>query len=374
MRDDDDVLRELERLGLPADAPQRPPLRVLSLADLRAMPPRSYLWKGLIAPAEMSVWWGQPKAGKTFLVTYAAFSLAQGRRIFGRHVRACDVLYCACEGTSGIAGRLRALEMHHGDAPRLHVIAQPLDLLRPDADLSALITAIQEHGADVVVLDTLNRIMAGADENSSADMGTLIRHLDQLRQQTGAHVALIHHGTKTQGNGPRGHSSLLGAADLVVEVRAEGGQRSAIVTHAKDDPAGAVLPFTLRVVELDTDADGDAITTCVAVESDAGTATTSKPKLRPTAERALAILSDVIAGPAGAPLPQRDGFPDGLRGASEAAWWRECESRRLSAADTPKDRNRVRREAVRDLQAAGLVAARDGWWWITRPTEDSAWP
>lgn len=265
----------------------RPPMmfgkvRVHSMADIGDAAPRGYVVKGLMSPGEMSVWWGPPKCGKSFLLLHIAYAIAQGRTVFGRRVKACPVLYVAAEGEAGLAGRLRAIRDAMGPAPLLHLIAQPVDLFRKDGDLESVKAAAMDKriGARVIFLDTLARVMAGGDENAPQDMGALITNIGVLRSCTSAHVAVVHHGTKNPNGGtPRGHGSLIGAADLVVEVaKGVNGTRSATVTAAKDDPDGAAMAFALGVVDMGTDADGDPITTCIVHEADATPIGTQKPK------------------------------------------------------------------------------------------------
>ena len=341
-------------------------LRVLSMDDVTTAEPRDYLLKGLISPAEMSVWWGAPKCGKSFLMLHVAYAIAQGRGVFGRRVKPCSVLYVAAEGEAGLAGRLRAIRDEFGLAPRFHLIAQPVDLLHPNGDLDSVSQAAQHPrvNARLIVLDTLARMLAGGDENGPEDMGRFIANVGALRQCTKAHVAVIHHGTKsTNGSTPRGHGSLIGAADLVIEIAKAGdSSRTATVTAAKDDPDGAVMGFSLHVIELGTDQDGDPITTCMVDE--AISATTTGPRLSKRDGRAKQILADLIVAE-GKPLPV--GCPDGLLGVPEVRWREECESRRLSTAEQQDSRTTAFRRAYESLLASAIAATRDGTVWLTRP-------
>ena len=127
------------------------------------------------------------------------------------------------------------------------------------------------------------------------------------------------------------------------------------------------MGFRLKVVELGEDSDGDMLTTCIAEEVERDAPGRSGPKLSPSAKTALTILADVILGPHGGDLPARDGFPPGMQGVREEHFYSECETQRLSSADDRKDRDRVRRRAISDLQTKKAIAARDGWWWIVHP-------
>ena len=61
-----------------------------------------------MAPAEISLWVGLPKCGKSFLLLYIAYMLSLGLDVFERRVKQTKVLYVAAEGAgaaSPIASR-----------------------------------------------------------------------------------------------------------------------------------------------------------------------------------------------------------------------------------------------------------------------------
>jgi hypothetical protein len=340
-------------------------LRVLTVADALAAPARSYLLRGLIAPAEMSLWWGAPKCGKSFLLLRLAYGLALGAGMWERVAKPCSVLYVAAEGEGGFAARLIALRDTLGDAgDGFRYIAQRTMVGPPADDLEDVIAAALDMGAGVIVLDTLARTFGEGDENSARDMGGFVASVDRLRAETGAHVAVIHHGTK-EGGSSRGSGALLGAADLIVKVTKDvgGGPNLATVEAAKDEADGAALAFRLRVVELAPGPDGTTRTTCVAEEA-AGSGRRAKPLPR-VARDALRYLADLILTE-GVPLPAGPLFPLGIKGVPEARWREECETRRLSMAEAQKDRAHVFRGAAQQLREAGMVAMRDGLVWQAR--------
>ena len=162
-------------------------LLVLRMDDIDTAKARSYLLKGLISPGEISIWVGPPKCGKSFLLLYVTYMLSLGRSVFGRRVKPTVALYVAAEGESGIANRLRALLGRYGKSKNFHWIAQPADLLRDGGHKDDLIAAAKAVGAQLIVLDTLSRLMAGGDENSSVDMGQFVANVTDVRLHTGAH-------------------------------------------------------------------------------------------------------------------------------------------------------------------------------------------
>ncbi|MFL1461348.1 AAA family ATPase [Roseococcus sp. DSY-14] len=248
-------------------------LRLLAADDAVVAPPRSYLLKGLMAPRELSVWWGQPKkAAKSFLLLSLAYRLSQGRGMWGLRARPCRVIYAAAEGEAGLAARITALRMELGPAPAFRYIAQRFQVGPPSADLESLKAAILDHRADLIVLDTLARTFGEGNEDATQDMGRFVAAADTIREDCRCHVAIVHHGPKdAEAKAPRGSVALVGAADVVVKVAPSGGEgiRTATVELAKDEADGASYPFRLREVEIGRDEEGDPRVTCIAEEADA---------------------------------------------------------------------------------------------------------
>lgn len=257
-------------------------LTVYTDADVLTATPRDYFLKGIISPKEMSVVYGEPGCGKSFLVLYIGRIIAQGkeRRIaFGRRVHETNVLFMALEGVAGFENRLKAQIQQHSDAPGFGYIAQPVNLFSDDQAKNDTILAAQQWKAGLIIIDTLNRAMVGGSENDPADMGQFIANIDAIRAATNAHILIVHHCGKDSGRGLRGHSSLLGAADVVIEVSKDKdtGLKTAVIEKAKDDSDGHEFSFALDVVELGIDPDGDPITTCTVRELDGyGTAQQTK--------------------------------------------------------------------------------------------------
>jgi hypothetical protein len=289
-------------------------LRVLTIADAASAPPRHYLLHGLVAAGELSMWWGAPKCGKSFLLLRLAYGLALARSMWGRKAKPCRVLYVAAEGEGGFAGRLLALRDALGDAGEaFRFIAQPATIGPPSSDLADAIAAALAMHADLVVLDTLARTFGEGDENAAKDMSGFIAALDRIRAETGAHVAVIHHGTK-EGGSSRGSGALVAAADLVVKVSkgAEGEPSIAKVENAKDDADGAELPFRLRLVDMTPAPDGEARRTCVAEDvepAEPRSAAKAAPKLADGHALLLRSIASLTADNAGELVKPEPGMP-----------------------------------------------------------------
>jgi hypothetical protein len=164
-------------------------------------------------------------------------------------------------------------------------------------DIDAIVDAVNEWGIRFVVIDTLNRAVGGAEENDSSTMGTFITACKDIAQRTGAHVAVVHHSSKAgTDNGPRGHSSLEGAADVVVAINGNAGSVIRQATSRKvKDGVDLSLPFTLEPIKLGIDADGDDIVSMVVSEADAPLI--APRKFSEAQEALLKDIANILAAP-----------------------------------------------------------------------------
>lgn len=222
------------------------------------------LIKGVLDQGAMTILYGESNAGKTFVAMDMAFHIASGRSWGGRKTAKLPVLYIAAEGGQGARKRAAALQAKYGGCPDFYFLLHPINLLRVDADLKPLVDTARAaaadigHGFGLVVVDTLSRAMAGGDENSSTDMGAMVKHLDVLRKALAAHVLAVHHSGKDRARGARGHSLLRAATDTEIEVA----DRVISVTKQRDLDGSFASGFELEVVTLGVDAEGDPVTSC----------------------------------------------------------------------------------------------------------------
>jgi hypothetical protein len=284
--------------------------------------------KGILARVSLVLLYGPSGDGKTFFGIDLAAHVACGRTWRGRRVRQGLVVYIAAEAGSSIlrrfiAWRDRYLSEIREDRIPLAVVTRGANLL--DAcDIEALILELQmiseEAGLPiaVVVHDTLSRSMPGGDENAAADVTRAIAASDRLRDEFGAASIIVHHTGKDPTKGARGHSSLYGAADTVISVA----KRVATIEKSRDGIQGEQFSFNLEVVTLGEDEDGDSITTCIVVPTDATDVPAAAPKaqrLTPDAKIALRALQDEVAAN-GEKLPATSVIPNGVRVIRVEAW------------------------------------------------------
>lgn len=347
-------------------------LRVHSVAEILNAPPRAYLLQGLFAVAEFIVLWGQPKTGKSFLALRLAYGLALGRGMWGRKApHPLRVLYVAAEGAGGMGARLQALREALGDDEgRFAIIAQPAQIGPPGEDAETLREAAKAHAADLVIIDTLARTFGDGNEDAAQDMGGFVVECDAIRHETGAAVVVVHHGAKAEdAKTPRGSGALMGAADLILQVKkgAEGAPSVAIVQAAKDDEDGAEMPFRLEVVTVGEREDGTPIETCIAEEAEVGQGKRNAQSLTGKAGQAVKVLSDTVATE-GKELPREKGFPSasGMYGVTKKRWREECITRGICVSDNPDNARRVAERAMEAAIKAGAVACRGDLVWLVR--------
>jgi RecA-family ATPase len=238
--------------------------RIEFAAEIEPVLERPYLIKGMLDRDAVSILFGDANSGKSFLAIDLAHHVHEGTQWAGCKVTQGLALYCAAEGGAMFANRLAARRA------RFHVLRGSLRLAGRNPDTLPLADALRHlqdaQGTDfrLIVLDTLARVMGGADENAAEGIGDVLRQIDILRHVTGAHLMIVHHTGKDAARGARGHSSLRAAVDTELRVTVgEDGWRTVETTKQRDMPADFERRFRLRVVELGRDQDGDAVTSCV---------------------------------------------------------------------------------------------------------------
>ncbi len=255
-------LEDLEYLLSAAKAaPQR--FNIMSASALAALPSPPWLVKGVLPRRGVGAIYGPPSSGKTFLTLDLCAAVSGGCDWFNLRTTQVPVLYLGLEGEDGLSKRVRAYQKAKGDCQARFVTA-PLDV-RIASDRRELVkAAIAADCIDgLLIVDTLNRAAPGFDENAAADMGEVIAALKDLESQTGGMVIVVHHTGKDSAKGLRGHSSLLAALDVAIEVKRGDSLRSWEIAKAKDAGDGDTFPFKLSIVELGTDTDGEPVTSCI---------------------------------------------------------------------------------------------------------------
>lgn len=357
LRDGFDVVEALLSNAKEPPAPE-PRYKLLTSADLRALPPLAWRIRGVMPAEGLASIYGPSASGKSFLALDMAAAIASGRNWFGFRVTRAPVVYCALEGEAGLRKRVQAWETDTGQQIPARIVLQPFKLTEPQ-DVQDLAAAVLSAGAGTVtIVDTLNRAAPTADENSSRDMGAILEAAKALQRLTGGLVILVHHTGKDAAKGLRGHSSLFAALDAAIEVVRNGERREWTLTKCKDGEDVSAHLFNLRIIALGEDADGEAVTSCVVVP-DASVVEARRVKLPQGGNQR--IVWDALR-----PL-----FKNGVMGKPGAPPYRHCIELESAIAQTAgrlacaADRRTERtREAMTGLVSRGLLGCNEGWLWV----------
>ena len=318
---------------------------------------RPYLVKGWLDQGAVSVVYGPSNVGKSFWALNIAHHVSSGLPWGGRRVRQGRVIYIAAEGGASFNNRVAALEN-----PQFFVLAGAIPLTGQNSQAGPLSEVLQHLAAtggesiDLIVIDTLARVMGGLDENTAPDIADLVRNLDLIRRATGAHVMLVHHSGKEVGKGARGHSSLRAAIDTEIELKRDDlGIIIAEVTKQRDGPTGYKFNYQLRQVDLGRDQDGDQITTCLVEPVD--NAEAGRVVVTEAAQGALSVLDKVLSEKG--KVVRGPSYP-GTPCVTLKEWREAClEIGAVSSSENDDTRVRMFRKCRDQLTQAGLVLVRD---------------
>lgn len=257
----------------PPDAGAEPAMDVgvplLSLAELRkASGLTSWLVKRAIPSVAIGMIFGASQTFKSFIALDCALHIAHGLPWLGRKTKQGAVIYIAAEGGTGLWKRIdawhrdRNLQWQKAD---LHVVPAAIDL---EEDAMKVVAKAETVGVKpaLVVVDTVSQTYAG-EENSANEMAGYLRTLgESFRDLWGCAVLLIHHSGHQATERPRGSSAIAANVDFLLGSHRDEKEMLATLSclKQKDDEPFADQTFAVRVFELGTDADGDAITSLVA--------------------------------------------------------------------------------------------------------------
>ena len=242
-------------------------------ADSIELRPVDWLIKGWLVRDTLAALVAPSGAGKSFLAVDWACRVATGKPWYGRDVQQGAVFYLAGEGRQGLRKRIAAWESFHREpiarAPLM--IADGLPVLADDINAAGVINAMNEAAEELffhsgcepqlVVIDTLARAMAGADENSAQDMGALIGSLDWMRREWGCTVLVLHHTGHAAADRARGSSALYAALDSEFLIKPGDNAFSLKASKCKDWRPPEPLPLRWAEVEIavpNDDPDGPA--------------------------------------------------------------------------------------------------------------------
>lgn len=282
----------------------------LTLGELRRLPPPDWLIHEAIVSDGLSIIYGEPGAGKSFIALDMALRLALGTDWHGLKTKRTGILYIAGEGVRGIGKRVEGWARFHDvsiDELPFVVIPVAAQLLDP-AERARLIRTIDavkarlDFDVGLTIVDTVSRSIAGQDENGQETMSAFVKACDDIKMHTGGAMIGIHHSGKDKERGMRGSTVLLGACDASIRLT----KAERIVTLAfekqKDAEEQPPIYFELERFAWSEEGHEDELTTLIPKRADKpnnGVDSVNRDQIR----RAFGILSDAWAD--GRPLSHR---------------------------------------------------------------------
>jgi len=204
----------------------------LDIEGILSLPKPKYLIDKLMIEAALGFVYGPPGCGKSFITIGMGLSICSERaEWFGRRInKTGPVVYISSEGVGDIGTRILAWEKEAGVKVRglpFYLIQQTINFMA-QADVERLLRTVAEIGKVAggfpvtVFVDTVSRVLPGADENLQKDMTLFIGACDAVRTTFGATVVGVHH-TSRAGN-LRGSTVFDGAGDFLLGIEREEGE------------------------------------------------------------------------------------------------------------------------------------------------------
>ena len=218
----------------------------LDIDQIKSMPDPAWLVDKLVVEQSLGFIYGPPGCLKTFIALDMALSFTTRQaQWWGRDIqRPGAVVYICSEGLTDLKFRIMAWEQHrntNASGSPFFLIRQNINFMRGE-DIGTLLATIEAIDAKAgvaiaaVFVDTISRVLPGAEENLQKDMSLFIAACDAIRQRFGATVFGVHHASRA-GN-MRGSTVIPGAGDFIIEVRREPGAMS-----------GSIFAFKIKAAE-----------------------------------------------------------------------------------------------------------------------------
>lgn len=207
---------------------------LIHASELKELPPPEWLIHQKLPRRGIGVVYGQSGSGKTFYLLDQLLTVAQSH----------PVVYAPTEGLYGLNNRLAALCDYRGlGFGKLYVYKNPVQLMDSEK-VKTFIQKVHSIAPVLVAFDTLSGCMVGGDENAPKDMGRFVNGCQTVSRSLDCFVQVAHHMPR-KGNSERGHSSLRGAADIMVRIGCSGHTVTVKCTKSKDSEPFATEQYKL---------------------------------------------------------------------------------------------------------------------------------
>lgn len=221
------------------------PLRLLTYAEMKAMPEPEWLVEGVIQKQSTALIFGKSNVFKSFIAVDLGLSVETSRTWHGNNVEGGGVLYVATEGANGV-GRLRIPAWYdHHNVPEKErgAFLYPQEIrLDVAEDIDGLIAAMRDDGPfALVIVDIFGGSMSGSEiEDKTAR--AWVHGIQRILRETGASVLTVAHTGWQDDTRARMHTHFWGSFDSRLRVEGDKEARTATLTverHKDADSAGS---------------------------------------------------------------------------------------------------------------------------------------
>lgn len=231
--------------------------RPLDLSDVYTPKPVNWLVEGLIGQGDLTLLFGEPNVGKSWLSMSLALGMVQGWDTWlGLPLRADNprVLYVDEENPEDVIyQRLRQLGIRQQDTGNFRYLHE--QGIRLDKDPDALMEEAIAFEPGLIVLDSLTRIHTENENDAGAIARLFNDGIKPLARQTGASVLVLHHARKPGADGSsysraRGSGDITASVDTGLDVRQPSPGWMTVV-HFKSRRRLPRKPITARLLDMD---------------------------------------------------------------------------------------------------------------------------
>ena len=237
--------------------------QALDLTDAHIPKPVDWLVEGLIGQGDVTLLFGEPSVGKSWLSMSLALGIVKGQSSWlglpltkqGR------VLYVDEENPEDVVRlRLSKLGIGNVDSPSIRYLHE--QGIRLDVNPDSILEEALAFEPTLIVIDSLTRVHT-QDENNAQSVARLFNDaIKPLSRETGATVMVLHHATKSRDgssyNRARGSGDITGSVDTGLEAFSVDPGRFKLI-HSKSRRRLPHSPISVELV--DTEEGGVALMT-----------------------------------------------------------------------------------------------------------------
>ena len=259
-----DIPKEPSSDEFEVNDPERPKRRfsLLSAKQINEMPDPVFLLDGIIVEESLGFVFGVPGCLKSFIVLGLTLSVAAGlKEWMGYKInKKGPIVYITSEGLADIKWRMKAWgEMTGIDPEKLpfYLAADSMNFMRKEdvIECAHMVNDLKEElktPPAMIIVDTLSRVIPGADENLQKDATMTVAACDYLRKRFKTAVLCVHHMSRnSETKTMRGSTVFDGAMDYGLMIEREAGAMIGTITATKikSAPDGWTIDFEVTEVK-----------------------------------------------------------------------------------------------------------------------------